>query len=505
MMRQAAIRMAGFAALLLAVPAAPAAWSADDAVSEKLEEMQAQLERLSRDNEMLRSEVDELRSANDDQWLTERRADEIRSIVHDVLADADTRSQLIGDGLMAGWSNGFFLASADGRFRLNVGGQIQARYMYSFIDRPTPFFPPDAGANASPDRHLHGFEMSRTRLAFSGHAFNPDLQYMVRGEFGRDGGSFDLLDAWVRYHFNNEWSLRVGQFKLPFSREQLVSSARQLAVERSLIDSNMNIGRSSGIELTYADDHLRVALAYSDGAQDQLSAVPTAFGVNPLGGAQGGGFNRSALARSVEYAWTARLEYLVAGSWNQFSDFTSPIGENFGLLLGVAGHYQRSEAGLLGFAPAQQNSNWVGYTVDASLELGGASAFLAFTHHYIEIKNIPGFRSNVNVFGFVAQAGMYVTPKVEPFVRYEFGTWRFNELEVPALDRLLSDLHLISVGVNYYLDGHDAKWTTDIGVGISRVTSAWGNSLDDAITGWRFQGANTRPQVVFRTQFQLLF
>ena len=70
----------------------------------------------------LKQELAELKQQNGQDWLTEQRSSEIRGIVQDVLADADTRTSLQSSGAMAGYNNGFFLASPDGNFSLKVGG-----------------------------------------------------------------------------------------------------------------------------------------------------------------------------------------------------------------------------------------------------------------------------------------------------------------------------------------------------------------------------------------------
>ena len=219
-------RIQSLAMLGLVIPAVTLASPAQaddtgDEIADRLEQMQAEIERLRQDNLAMRSELSELKD-DDENWLTEQRADEIRGLVADVLADADTRASLLNDGLMAGWRDGFFLASADGRFLLKLQGQMQVRYMYSFHDSSPSTFP----AQIPPDqqRHARGFENTRTRLAFRGHVFDRNLTFMVRGDFQRDrsaipqGGGLSLLDAWMRYHLTDEWSIRAGQFKLPFSR-----------------------------------------------------------------------------------------------------------------------------------------------------------------------------------------------------------------------------------------------------------------------------------------------
>jgi hypothetical protein len=45
----------------------------------------------------LKAEVANLKSQNGDKWLTEERAAEIKSLVKDVLADSETRTNLQGE------------------------------------------------------------------------------------------------------------------------------------------------------------------------------------------------------------------------------------------------------------------------------------------------------------------------------------------------------------------------------------------------------------------------
>ena len=43
--------------------------------------------------------ITELSAATNANWLNDARADEIRGLIHDVLADADTRASLQGNGV----------------------------------------------------------------------------------------------------------------------------------------------------------------------------------------------------------------------------------------------------------------------------------------------------------------------------------------------------------------------------------------------------------------------
>ncbi|MHC5028976.1 MAG: hypothetical protein ACYTGR_19680, partial [Planctomycetota bacterium] len=184
----------------------------------------------------------------------------------------------------------------------------------------------------------------------------------------------------------------------------------------------------------------------------------------------------------------ARYEHLIAGSWDQFQDFTSPPGDEFGMLFGVAGLAQRDESNGAG-SFSRNETTWYALTSDLSIEWGGANAFASAIYHYIDTPNL-----NVNVWGVVVQGGVYMTPKVELFARWEYAWYDVNGAEFP-------DLNLFTVGGNWYIDGHDVKVSADVGIAESDVANAW----DADIAGWRQEPRGTRPQVVIRTQFQLLF
>ncbi len=72
--------------------------------------------------------ITELEAPEGDSWMTEQRAAEIRGLVHDVLADADTRASLLQSGVTAGYQDGFMIGSADGNWLLTIrDGQPEAR------------------------------------------------------------------------------------------------------------------------------------------------------------------------------------------------------------------------------------------------------------------------------------------------------------------------------------------------------------------------------------------
>jgi hypothetical protein len=434
----------------------------DPSVAAQIEAMRRELDRVQQENRAMRGEIDELRAYNDEQWLTEQRATEIKALVHEVLADADTRASLQDTGMTAGWNEHFFLGSTDGRFLLIFEGLAQIRFIYNWHSATIPPGSPDNN-----DRWRYGFENTRTQLTFRGHVFDDNIEYLVRGEYARSNGNMTLLDTWVRYLFNDEWALRFGQFKLPFARETLVADSEYQGVERSLVNLVLGLGRSQGVELQYGGTRDRFNLALSDGAQRQ---------------------NTVWSVKDTEYALGARYEHLFAGSWEQFVSMTSPKNQEFGLLAGVAAYYDQTEA-TNEFTTTRDEVRQFRATGDVQVDWGGASLFGSAYYAYVDA---PG--SITNIFGFMVEGGYYIAPKWEVYARAEYAFGEIGDADIETLQ-------LLTLGVNYYIDGQDVKWSTDISFGFNEIQSPFVN--DQA--GFRTDGPGGDPQVVVRTQFQLLF
>lgn len=425
------------------------------------------VELLRNEVAQLKDEVARLRGATGDNWLTEQRAGEIRSLVQDVLADADTRASLLGSGMSAGYDNGFFLASADNNFRLKIGGRVQFRYVYNY----------QSSGGLDGDRHRSGFENRRTRLNFEGHIVNPSWVYQVQGNFATAGGTFTALDVWAGYKFENGMMIRAGMFRPGFMFEDSTSSARQLAVERSLVNARFAQGRTEGVELSGTiGDNIRWSGMFSDGFRSTMSPTPANFN------------NTAALARTTEFAFSGRVEALLAGNWRQFREFTSWSGESFGMMIGAGVIYQQDEFGTIVNMFETDVLRW---TVDATFKFGGANAFVAFVGNHESMHR----GGNVSQYGLVVQGGFFIVPDdIELFARYEWG-----DADIVGV----KDLSVITVGVNKYFSKHAVKWTTDVGYGINEVDPFWGSRGGGA--NWRSDAAGDKGQIVIRSQLQLVF
>lgn len=415
-------------------------------------------------------------------------SDEVRALVSEMIADGETRSSMLQSGATAGHDGKFFIASSDGNYRLNIGGQVQFRLLMDFRNEDSNDDTPDANSTNDFEK---GFQTRRTKLWFDGNAGDPNLFYRIQGNFDfNDGGTFTLEDAFLGYDFNEGWSIRWGQFKLPFLRETLVDSGYQLAVERSYVSSVFSGNRSQGMELSYKGETFKWDLMFSDG----FNAANSDFGTNRQ-------VNANFLPSSGESQWafTTRVEFLFAGDWSSFKDFSSPAGSDFGMMFGLAGHIEGGDGDTSGFSTGDYT--YYAWTADLSFEGDGWNAFIAANGSYTDYDDVPDGIGGTDTikyddYGLVAQFGFFIpNSDWEPYVRYS--------LVSPDNDRPnADDFSTVTGGVNYYMAGHAAKFTADV---VYYINSQNANGYPQTDTGIPYLGEDDDGEVAIRLQWQMLF
>jgi len=92
------------------------------------------------------------------------------------------------------------------------------------------------------DQGVDSFLIRRARLILGGDIVK-NLRYKVQVDIGK---SPILLDANLDWGFSHHFSLRAGQFKVPFSQENLVSSSDLEVINRSQVEEKLCPGRDLG-------------------------------------------------------------------------------------------------------------------------------------------------------------------------------------------------------------------------------------------------------------------
>lgn len=90
------------------------------------------------------------------------------------------------------------------------------------------------------------FSVARLRLKWDGYAFKPWFLYTVQVNIPDD---LDLRDMYFTAAYDNRIMPRVGQWKVPFGRQELTSSSALQFVNRSIVNDEFGLGRDRGAAL----------------------------------------------------------------------------------------------------------------------------------------------------------------------------------------------------------------------------------------------------------------
>jgi len=367
--------------------------------------------------------IAELTVGTNNNWLNDTRSDEIRGLVHDVLADADTRASLQGSGSNAGYNDGFTVASTDGNWTLKMNGLLQASW--SNVDDEVA------------DTDGWGFDTGNTWMNFSG-TIASDFSYNVRYNWNGSTTSTDTtlqgLDAagndvalndpaldsvrtdvatttntgqghleWANLSFAiaDGWGLTMGTQKVATSRQALIDDQYQLGID----DEVYSVG--NGVTLDYTSDQIRAWIQLFNAGLD------------------------GAVNNDSSYSWNARAEYMLEGNWSQFDEFTSADGGGAGTLLGFT--YTSIDSN----GDDDGDTEW---TLDAQMQFGGSNLYVAYS------EDSPDGANDTDVLSVAY--GMYLNADWEAYVQYE--------------DQSVNNDPLWVIGVNNYWAGQNARWTTEL-------------------------------------------
>ncbi|MCH9688681.1 MAG: hypothetical protein K0V04_45035 [Deltaproteobacteria bacterium] len=142
---------------------------------------------------------------------------------------------------------GLTLTSKDGRFELAT--RLRAQFRYTFEH------------DGESDDLSHGLQIRRARLQFKGHVFNEHNRFKTElavspRDMGFDGDvthRTPILDWYFDFTYLRDLTVRIGQYKVPFSRQRVVSSGDLQLVDRSLANGEFNLDRDIGLDLRSKD------------------------------------------------------------------------------------------------------------------------------------------------------------------------------------------------------------------------------------------------------------
>src|SRR3989304_3772903 len=129
-----------------------------------------------------------------------------------------------------GYSNGFFIRTQDDLFSLKFN--IRSQFLFFVED--------DADDTAT------SFDIRRLWISFRGNAFRSWLKYLLILEAS---GDVELLDYFLDFAKKTEVVPRIGQYRVPFNREELTDPFNLQLVDNSILNREFSLGRHIGVGL----------------------------------------------------------------------------------------------------------------------------------------------------------------------------------------------------------------------------------------------------------------
>jgi len=331
-------------------------------------------------------------------------------------------------GVQVKYDKGLSITSEDGLYALNVWvrGQLRGELVRT------------EAAGELQTRFL----IPRLRVPIEGHALGSNHRYKVEFELSGSGNP-GLKDYYVDHAFSDALRLRVGQWKKPFNRQELVSDFGSEFLERSITNGFVGAGRDLGIAL-------------HNGYEKSPEGIEWAAGV----------FNGTTERSRQSLACTDPTDVTTCtptAPSNVPADFgpmlVARVGWNHG---GIKGYNEGDlEGGPLRVAVA------AGYKVDLrdleeddagdlQLQHAAEADFMVKAHGYAlsGAAMLVKQASDDPLLGFYGQASAFVLPKQIQIAA------RFSFLQVNTDSDRIETLGAIS----WFFDGHAYKWMTDAGI-----------------------------------------
>lgn len=340
------------------------------------------------------------------------------------------------------------------------------------------------------------FFFRRFRLKFDGHVLRPWLTYVlqlsrddVRIGQGGDGSGVEFKDFYIDAVYFEKIFPRIGQFKVPFNREQLSSGSALLLVERSIVNTEFSFGRKIGGGLYgILGKHVAYGAAvYTSPATDDTADASSV--------------ETETFAGRLQLNFGGTLEYSnggfpTGGDYALVPDFTKVPVFVFGTAvvylpsLSVKENEGDSGALIERFIELGiEKGNVVSVTADAAYKLPMFNVEAAYLGRWIE----PEIGGGETVYdqGLRIQTGLFLVPDTIEMA----GRWAYIFYDtspgVVGVEEALRDTSLeLTFGINYYISKNN-NWKVQLSYSF----------LNDTFT----QGAPDEDQKGLRIQFQALF
>ncbi len=308
----------------------------------------------------------------------------------------------------------------------------------------------------------------RWRLKFAGHALTPDLRYKLElgfsnrdqgnsktGTFGNSGSNI-ILDAVIKYYLFEDFDIWFGQTKLPGNRERVISSADLQFVDRSQLNSRLNIDRDAGIQFRYK--------------------FGTDFVIKPVASISLGEGRNITVDNSGGFNYVFRTELLPFGDFDDYTSSDLKFSKDHKLAIGVTYSFNDATTRQGG-----QIGSFV-YDTSGSLVMNDMTTFFADLHYkYKGISLMAEFADKKVAESLTNTTKQFLTGQSFNvqlgylFQNYWEVAGRYTQIEPDTDFSDVPNLKEYTLGVSKYLKGHKLKVQSDISYFDSVLESINGN------------------------------
>ena len=426
--------------------------------SSQIQELKDQMNEIQRQNQQ---QIQELQRKIE-QLETNRAADQEKiSKLAEEEADAWYKK------LKVAYDKGFVLKSDDGNFSMKF--RLRTQFQFSVNDTD------EEGELVATD-----FNIRRLRLKWNGHAFRPWFQYVIQIS-GDNNGDFQLRDAYFDAAYNKQIFPRVGQYKVPFNREELTSSSSLQLVERSIVNGQFSYGRDRGVSLYGL---LGNWFVYGGGVYN------------------GDGRNGTSVDSNLLYA--GRIMFLPCCGNLKYGSESYPIKDDYKIIPNFGGDEPLIAIGAsiatipgLNIDRKTPDSDIDERYTELGLTSGDVTSVTADINFKYKIFSVEGeydgrwidpdqtgFAGRIYDQGFRIQGGIFLIPKtIEVAGRWAYidfdNVGTLNPEEDPT-----TTMWELTPGLNYYMS-HDHRWKIQFSYSYIRNEFTVGQNINDQI--WRLQ------------------
>lgn len=349
-----------------------------------------------------------------------------------------------GGATDAGLGRGVTIRSSDGQASLNLRVRVQVRAT--------------VGDGAEVDATTE-IAIRRMRVVMQGNALGPALTYYVQLSFANLDSEPDLRlplrDAYVTWNPAGSLNVRVGQMKVPFSRQRVVSSSALQLVDRSIVVSELNLDRDVGLQV----------FSRKVAGSDRVGYAVGVFG----------GEGRNRLGRAAGLLYSARVETWPLGPFDDMVESDQNRRPAWRLAVaGNVGYNQRTNRprSTIGLPYAAGDFSYRHAAVDAVLKGHGWSLQGEWMRRradadsrLVVVSGQPSTIVSRSASGAYLQVGRMVGRRLELSGR--------TSLLVPdaGTDPALARATERTAGVSYYVSNHDLKVQADVGRVVERGAS----------------------------------